>query len=134
MPTFNFLIKESEITIAEMKATQSGELKIFTESADDYGKLRIVSDSISSINETDKKTLGVPRYHTFQIKDNKLYSVYIRNMHYSNNVNEIQTELELLGYKVVRITKLLKKRRSSGSYFCLESILNLTKIINKSSR
>lgn len=110
MPAFNSLIKESGITIGEMKATQSGELKIFTQSTDDYRKLRTVLDSIPTMNETDKKTLGAPRYHTFQIKDDKLYSVYIRNMHYSTDVNEIQTELESLGHEVVRITNVQIKK------------------------
>lgn len=114
----NSMIKSQGIVINEMKAIANGDIKMQPLSADDYRKLRKLLDNTTCLNENDKKELGSVRYHTYQLWDDKPYTVYIRYLHHSTDVSDITNELNTLGFEVIMVTNVqIKKREGEKSTY-----------------
>ena len=49
-------------------------------------------------------------FHTYQPKENKSFRTVLRDIHYSTDTNEIKSEIEKLGHKVVNIFNIKQTR------------------------
>ena len=76
------------------KALPNETVKINVNTSDSYRRLikRLHDDKIV--------------HHTYQIREEKAYRVVLRNLHHSIPPNEIQAELETLGYKVRNVLNI----------------------------
>lgn len=107
----NTMVNKQGVKISEMKALANGELKIQPQQTEDYRNLRKLLDKPALESENDKKALGVLRYHTYQLREDKPFTVYVRNLHHSTEHEEIANELATLGYQVINITNIQIKKR-----------------------
>lgn len=49
------------------------------------------------------------QFHTYQIQENKVYRIVMRNLHPTTNTAKIRTTLEEIGFQVRQITNILHK-------------------------
>lgn len=80
-----------------IKTLSSSEVKILLHSPEKY---------IPITEELKKKNT---QFYTYQMKQNRTYKCVLRNIHPSVNTDEIKTEIEGLGHKVVRISNIQQR-------------------------
>jgi N-acetylneuraminic acid mutarotase len=73
--TFDKLLEDNGLQESERKALSNNEVKVFPKTADAYRKLRTILDKTSDDSTTAK--LGQLKYHTYQLKCDRPYVVYI---------------------------------------------------------
>jgi hypothetical protein len=83
----------------EIKALPDNQVRIQPKTPDSYGTI------INAL--TENNTI----FHTYKPKDEGNYRVVLKNMHYSINPADIQTEIEKLGHTVTNIFNI--KRHST---------------------
>ena len=77
-----------------LKILSNNEVKILPHSPEKY---------LPIIEELKKKNT---QSYTYEMKHNKTYKCMLRNIHPSVNTNEIKSEIEKVGHKVVRISNI----------------------------
>lgn len=121
MSVFQSLIVEHSIEINEMKALNSGELKVQTTTVEEYRKLKATLDKPNPVNEADRKKLGILRYHTYRLPTDKPFTVYIRHIHPATDVNDISSALLLHGHQTTNVinVQIRKTENERTSYIKL---------------
>ncbi len=122
MSVFQSLIEEHSIITNEMKALNSGELKVQTPTVEEYRKLKAMLDKPNPVNEADrKKKLGALRYHTYRLPTDKPFTVYIRHIHPTTDVNDISSALLLHGHQTTNVinVQIRKTENEKTSYIKL---------------
>jgi hypothetical protein len=69
-------------------------------------------------------------FHTYQPKENRSFRTVLRGIHYSTDTNEIKSEIEKLGHKVINIFNIKPRPTSCCPYS--SSTSNLATTIRKS--
>lgn len=111
---FDNLLKNSGLEDSERKALSNNELKVLPKTADSYRKLRTLLNNPLEANDPSSADLGVLKYHTYQLKSEKSYVVFIRNLHHSTAIEDICDELKQVGHSVRNITNVQIKRNVAG--------------------
>ena len=95
-------LKELLVTVTEndfeLKILNGDQVKIQPPSTDKYHTI------IKALAEKHAE------FHTYQPKENRSFRTVLRGMHYSTDTNDIKTELEKLGHKVVNIFNIKQIR------------------------
>lgn len=95
------LVEELKMTVDKrymLKAMHDSKVKVILETKDDY------QNFVKILNE--KKT----EYHSFQLKDDKLFRVILKGVHQSTDTNEIQHALVEEGHTPVQINCIRSRR------------------------
>jgi len=94
----------------QFKAISNNDIKITTQSENDYRKIKKL---LSDIKETEASNKDSPlhnmEYHTYQLKSERWYRIVIRGLPSSTNCEEIKTAIEEHGHKVTNIINVYKK-------------------------
>ena len=80
-----------------LKVLSNNEIKIQPHSSEKY---------LPIVEELKKKNT---EFHTYQRKQEKGYKVVLRNMHSSVDINELKSEIENLGHKVMKIANIRQR-------------------------
>ncbi len=108
---FKSVLSRDNIKPQEMKALGNGELKIILNSSDDYRKLRNTLNDITSLSEKDKKEIGQIKYHTYRLHEEKPYTVFVRGLYYTADLNDISSELSTAGHQVMNVINIHIKKK-----------------------
>jgi hypothetical protein len=104
------MLSSADIKPLEMKTLSNGELKILLSNSDDYRKTRVALSQAQKLADPDKKILGIVKYHTYRLHEDKPYTVFIRGLHPSTDIDEITSKLALAGHTVVNIINVLQTK------------------------
>lgn len=95
---------------AQFKAISNNDIKITTQSENDYRKIKkLLSDIKESESNNKDSTLYNMEYHTYQLKSERWYRVVIRGLPSSTDREEIKAAIEDHGHKVTNIINVHKK-------------------------
>lgn len=108
---FNQLLSTADIKPIEMKSLSNGEIKVSFNNSDDYRKARVALTDASKLPESERKTLGTIKYHTYRLQEDKPFTVFIRGLHHTTDVQQITSELTEAGHTVTNIVNVIIKKR-----------------------
>lgn len=95
----------------EIKALTSGDLKVVVKTADDYRKLRHALVEVSSRPDAEKHEIGSIKFHTYRLPEDKPFTVFIRGLHHSTDVEDIKSELADAGHSVINLINVQIKKK-----------------------
>lgn len=99
----------SEVKQCPRKALANGDLKISCANVDQY---RLLMGSLSEeVKHRKNQGMGKITYHTYQLKQDKPYVVYARNLHPTTDIEEIKENLLESGHVVRNIINVKAKRK-----------------------
>jgi hypothetical protein len=84
----------------EIKALPDNQVRMQPKTPDSY---RAITKALNEKNTT---------FHTYKLKDERNYRVVLKNMHYSINLADMQTEIEKLGTTRTQATETTPANRS----------------------
>lgn len=108
---FSKMLKSNGITQLDMKGLANGEIKVTFNSSDDYRKCRTLLCKYDEQPEETRKVIGQIKFHTYQLREEKPFTVFIRGLHHSVGTDDIIAELTAAGHEVRNIMNVHSKRR-----------------------
>jgi len=107
---FTELLNEKVGEYFTVKTNANNTVRIKINSVEGYRK------SITLLENLKKdKTVGNIEFHSYRLKKDRPYEVYIRNLHPSTTPQEIASEVEKMGHRPVRITNVQINKRHNGT-------------------
>jgi hypothetical protein len=111
---FSKMLKSNGVNHLEMKGLANSEMKVTFNSSDDYRSCRTILSKFNDLPEEDRKNIGQVKYHTYQLREEKPFTVFIRGLHHSVGTDDITAELAAAGHEVRNIVNVHSKRRHEG--------------------
>lgn len=108
---FSKMLKSNGINQLDMKDLANGEMKVTFNSSDDYRKCRTLLCKYNEQLEEARKVIGQIKFHTYQLREEKPFTVFIRGLHHSVGIDDITAELAAAGHEVCNIVNVHSKRR-----------------------
>jgi len=105
---FSKFLEENDVNQCARKETSSNELVLVTNNVTDYRKLQKVLTEESKTH-SHRADFGEIGFHTYQLKSDHAFIVYIRHLPRTMNPQEISEELTEKGYVVRRVTNVPRK-------------------------
>lgn len=105
---FSQFLKENEVDSCTHKETSSKQLVLATNTVEEYRKLQsILTEERQKRGHKDQ--IGEIGFHTYQLKCDRAFVVFIRHLPRTMNPDEIKEALEDLNFAVRRVTNVPKK-------------------------
>ena len=116
---FDSFLATVKLETCERKTTSDGQLILRTKSTDDYRKLaNLLQTEVESGAAASQ--IGRIQFHTYQLKSDKPFTVFVRNLHPSTPVAEISNELSMVGHIARRVTNIrIRKKLNDQVTLCL---------------
>ena len=89
----------------EMKILKNDEVKVQPKTEEKYS---VITKSLIEKNA---------KFHTFKLKSERPFNVVLKGLHYSTAVEDIKSELENIGFDVIKVSNV--KRRLSKALFSM---------------
>lgn len=105
--SFDDLLLLNKIIPSEIK---SGEIEVLLSNSDDYRNCHKLLSDFNNKSEEIKKSVGVVKYHTYRLTEDKPFRVFIRRLHHSTEINDIIAELDNAGHKAVNVINIRIKK------------------------
>lgn len=106
-PTFSEFLKNNGVEKCLRKETKNN-LILSPATADEYRQLHAVLRK-ECADQTHKETFGELQLHSYQLKSDRAFVVYIRGLPSTMSTSEIEEELKNLGYSPRRVTNVPRK-------------------------
>ena len=111
LKVFKNMLATIDLIPEEIKALTNGDLKVVVKTADDYRKLRHALVEISSRPAVEKREIGSIKFHTYRLPEDKPFTVFIRGLHHTTDVEDIKIELADAGHSVINLINVQIKKK-----------------------
>ena len=107
---FDALLATCDLATCERKATSNDQLILRTNTADEYRKLTtLLRKEVES--KDNSAAIGRIQFHTYQLKSDEPFVVFIRHLHPSTSPEEIGEELSMVGHNARRVTNVRIRKK-----------------------
>jgi len=101
-------LKDHKVNDCARKETSAKQIVLTCSTVDEYRKLQGILTEETK-NHQHKDSIGTISFHTYQIKSERAFIVYLRHLPRTMDPTEICDELQKVGYAVRRVTNVPRK-------------------------